>query len=150
MKRFYYLPFEMIYAWLFRQSALQQELIEAQQQIIELQKKIDKLTPKNPSDKQTYWHISSGMLSDEAANSDDIVTVRKFQKWNINFAKKYIKPYVSPKVFAECLNQMTRGLPERIGELETKKALEEKFGKEDKNPSLEIVSDKPKQLLLMQ
>src|SRR5262249_44336392 len=102
----------------------QQQLIAAQKQVIALQKKLQKKTPKNPRDAQVYWHIASGgIMSTEAANSKDLATVRKFQEWNENFAEKFVKPYVSPKVYAECVNQMTRGLPERIAGLETQKEL---------------------------
>lgn len=108
-----------------RQIALQQQLIDAQQKIIELQQELSEKTPANPDDNDVFWHIASGgIMSQEAATSDDLAVVRQFQQWNIDFAKKYIKPYVNPKVFSECLNQMTRGLNERIAEIERKKAEE--------------------------
>lgn len=105
-----------------QQAALQQQIIEAQQKIIELQQQVAALTPKDPTDKEAFWHVhSGGVMSDEAANSTDVEMVKKFQKWNTDFAKKYIKPYVSHKVYGECLNQMTRGLSQRISELEAGK-----------------------------
>lgn len=102
----------------------QQELLKAQKQIISLHKKLDRKTPKNPKDKDVFWHlVSDGLLSTDAANSDDLVTLRQFYEWNVNFAKKHIRPYVNPKVYGECLNQMTRGLGQRIAELQTKEEL---------------------------
>jgi hypothetical protein len=35
----------------------QQELIKAQKEIISLQKQIKKQTPKNPKDKDIFWHF---------------------------------------------------------------------------------------------
>jgi hypothetical protein len=99
----------------------QQKLIATQKQVIKLQKRIDKLTPKNLKDEDIFWHIASGgIMSDEAANSSDITMLRGFESWLNNFAKKYIKPYVNPKVYSECVNQMTRGLPTRIADLQTR------------------------------
>lgn len=102
------------------QNKLQQQLIEAQQQIIALQKRLDDMTPKNVPDEEVHWHIKSGGIgSNEAAKSSDLSLVREFRDWNVDFAKKYIKPYVNPKIYAECLHQMTRDLAEHIAELET-------------------------------
>lgn len=107
---------------LIAQLTLQQQLIEAQQEIINLQKRLSEMTPKTPPDKEAFWHIASGgIMSDEAATSDDPALVQRFKNWNVNFAAQYIKPYVDPKVYSECLNQMTRGLPNHIAELETGK-----------------------------
>jgi hypothetical protein len=64
--------------------------------------------------------MSNGIMSEEAANSDDLRLVRKFYDWNMAFAKKHIKPYVNQQVYSETVNQMTRGLPKRMAELETK------------------------------
>ena len=113
---------QILNSMLAHQSELQKQLIEAQQKIIELQQTIQNMTPKNPPDEEVFWHIASGMMSDEAANSENLATVRRFQQWNVVFAKKYVKPYVSPLVFGECLNQMTRGLSKQIGKLEARKA----------------------------
>ncbi len=115
-----------------RLIALQQELVETQRellktqkQVIALQKKLEKKMPKNPKDKDIFWHLASdGVRSIEAANSDDLLTLKQFYEWNLNFARKHIRPYVNPKVFGECLNQMTRGLGERISALETKQELQ--------------------------
>ncbi len=112
---------------LLQQNALQQQLIETQRQLIETQKqlvaaqkKMDKMTPKMPRSKDVFWHIASGgMMSEEAANSDDLATVRKFSNWIVAFAEKHIKPYVHQKVFIECSHQMLRGTAERIAELQT-------------------------------
>ncbi len=99
--------------------AAQQQLIEAQQEIIRLQQRIDDLTPKTPPDTEALWHLASGgIMSEEAANSNDLELVRRFLNWNVRFATLYVKPHVDPKVFAECLNQMTRGLSSRIAVLE--------------------------------
>lgn len=112
---------DLLFACLFYHTVLQQQLIEAQQKIIELHNRIDKMTPKHASDDEIIWHVASnGMMSDEAANSDDLATVKRFRDWNVSFAKKHIKPYVNPTVYGECLNQMTRGLATRIAELESK------------------------------
>ncbi len=102
----------------------QQELLKAQKQIIALQKQLNKRMPKDPKDKDIFWHlVSDGLLSTEAATSDDLLTLKQFYDWNVNFAKKHIRPYVNPKVYGECLNQMTRGLGERISALQTKEEL---------------------------
>jgi multidrug efflux pump subunit AcrA (membrane-fusion protein) len=126
-------------ALLLEKMALQQELIETQRKLIEaqkqaleaqkqalsLQKKLNKLTPKNPKDEDVFWHIASqGVRSLEAAQSDDLATVQRFGHWIDKFGEKYIKPHVSPKVYIECHNQMSRGLPERIAELRTKAELQ--------------------------
>jgi hypothetical protein len=121
MNNLHFITTKTLLSLLFQQMSLQQQLIEAQEQIIALQKQVESLSPKTPKDKEVFWHVASGgTLSIEAASSDDISTLRKFRKWNIDFAKKHIQPYVNPKVFSECVNQMTRGLSERIAELETK------------------------------
>lgn len=121
MNQILYLKPEALFALLFYQTMLQQQLIEAQQKIIELQKRLDDLTPKNVPDEDVFWHIASGgVMSEEAATSEDLALVLKFKKWNETFAEKHIKPYVNPLVYGECLNQMTRGLNARITELETK------------------------------
>jgi hypothetical protein len=102
----------------------QRELLKAQKQIISLQKKLDKKVPKNPKDKDVFWHlVSDGLLSNETAKSGDLVTLKQFYDWLVKFAKKHIRPYVNPKVYGECLNQMTRGLGERISALETQEEL---------------------------
>jgi hypothetical protein len=103
---------------------LQQQLVESQRKIIELQQRIDEMMPKNAPDQEISWHIASnGIMSEEAASSEDIATVRKFKDWNVGFAQKHIKPYVNPQVYGECLNQMTRGLSTRIAELETRQRI---------------------------
>ena len=123
---------DALFALLFYQTLLQQkmselqaELIEAQRNVIKLQARIDEMTPKNVEDADVSWHIATGIMSDDAANSDDWRVVKRFQDWNIAFAKRYIKPYVNPRVFSEAVTQMTRGLPKRIAELETA----ERFGR---------------------
>lgn len=120
---------EALIAFLFYQTSLQQQLIEAQQKVIELQQRIDSITPKAIVEKDEFWHIvSGGVMSEDAANSDDLETVKRFKTWNVKFAEKNIKPYVNPQVYNETLNQMTRGLPTRISQLETKAAMEKRFG----------------------
>jgi hypothetical protein len=118
--------FEMMFTtMLMQQLMLQQQLIMMQQKVIELQQRVDDMTPKNSPDHEVFWHLASGgVMSDEVMQSDDLALVKKFQQWNIDFAKKHIKPYVSPKAYSECLNQMTRGLSDRIAELETKELRE--------------------------
>ena len=103
----------------------QQQLVEAQQKIIALQQQVLDMTPKNVPDEEVMWHIhSKGISSAQAANSDNPDEVRRFRDWNVQFAKKHIKPYVNPAVFSECLNQMTRGLAERIAELTTERDMQ--------------------------
>lgn len=127
MKQILYMKSEMLIAWLFYQTMLQEKLIEAQQKIIELQDRIDNMSPKAISEKDEFWHlISGGVMSEEAANSDNVVLVKKFKDWNISFAEKNIKPYVNPQVYNETLNQMTRGLGTRIAQLETKKMIDKR------------------------
>ncbi len=122
MERLFYLKPEALIAFLFYQSMLQEQLIEAQQKIIELQQRIDEMTPKTPTDEDVFWHLtSSGVPSHEAATSNDLELVRKFKDWNITFAEKHIKPFVNPKVYNETLNQMTRGLAIHIAELQNKR-----------------------------
>ena len=98
----------------------QREVIEAQHKIIALQQRVEDMTPKNMPDESIFWHKHSGMMSTDAANSNDVKVVREYQAWLTEFAKKCVKPYVNPKVFGEVLNQMTRGLTSRIVELEMK------------------------------
>ncbi|GEM_PF-1890134 len=119
MRQMIYMSITALSKMLLRQSALQQQVIELQQQVIVLQRQVNAMTPKNAPDEKIFWHLASdGILSEEAAHSNDVQVLRRFQQWNTAFAKKFIKPYVNPKVFGECLNQMTRGLSTRIGELE--------------------------------
>ena len=106
-----FISYRVWFAMAVYQSGLQQQLLEAQQTIIELQRRIDKMTPKVLPDEDVFWHLASGgVMSDEASNSDDVAVVRKFKQWNMDFARKNIKPYVNPQVYSECVNQMTRGL----------------------------------------
>lgn len=103
----------------------QQQLVEAQQKIIALQQQVLDMSPKNVPDEEVMWHIhSKGILSSQAANSDNLDEVRRFRDWNVKFAKKHIKPYVNPTVYSECLNQMTRGLAERIGDLTSERDMQ--------------------------
>lgn len=129
------------------QSSLQQQVMDLQQQVIELQQRVDQLTPKDPPDEEAFWHLNAdGLLSSEAAASDDVSVVRRFLRWNTDFAKKYIKPHVSHKVYGETLNQMTRGLNERIAELE-KSSKKRKRG----SPKLRVKKeDQPRQMTLLQ
>jgi len=123
-----YMKPEVLIAWLFYQTMMQQKLMDMQQQVIAMQQKvivlqqqIDDMRPKAISEQEEFWHlVSKGIMSEEAANSDDLRLVRKFYDWNMAFANKHIKPYVNPQVYSETVNQMTRGLPKRMAELETK------------------------------
>lgn len=128
MDKILYMKSEALIALLFHQATLQQQLIESQQKIIELHQRIDQMTPKSVDEKEVHWHLASGgIMSEEAAASDDLTVVRRFKDWNIEFAKKYIKPHVTQQVFSETLNQMTRGLTTHIAELETKAAMDKRF-----------------------
>lgn len=116
----HYITTAVLLQWFIERITLQQELIETQQKVIALQQRIDEMTPKNAPDDEILWHIASGgIMSKEAAESSDVRVVKRFLKWNQDMAKKHIKPYVNPKVYMECLQQMTRGLPDRIAELES-------------------------------
>lgn len=136
---------------LLQQIALQKQLIEAQQKIIALQEQVDRLTPKNAPDEEIHWHIASeGVSSVDAAASDDLQTVKRFRDWNVSFAKKFIKPYVNPKVYGECLNQMTRGLSTRIAELETRQQRQKVIGGVSNTSDTTEQPSKVIQLMLMQ
>lgn len=116
----HYITTAVLLQWFIERITLQQELIETQQKLIGLQQRIDSMTPKNAPDEELLWHVASGgIMSKEAAQSNDVKIVKKFLKFNQDLAKKHIKPYVNPKVYMECLQQMTRGLPERVAELES-------------------------------
>lgn len=127
MKNLHFITTKAVLGLYMNQIALQQQLAEAQRQLVEAQQKIIALqqqvidmTPKNAPDEDIKWHIySRGVMSSEAANSDDLEQVQRFSEWITDFAKKHIKPYVNPAVYGECHNQMTRGLAERLAELTT-------------------------------
>lgn len=125
MKNIHYITTKMLLSWLLERMTLQQQLIEAMETVIVLQKRIDNISPKDVPDEEVFWHLASGIMSKEAAQSDDLKTVRKFLNWNLSFAKKHIKPYVNAKVYIECSNQMTRGLVERVSELENRAYLDD-------------------------
>ncbi len=108
------------------QMTLQAQLLEAQQEIIDLQKQLLALKPDTPDDKEVFWHVkSNGQLSIDAAESDRLEVVQAFLDWNISLANEHVKPYVNPKVYGEVLNQMTRGLPEKISDLKTEKEIKD-------------------------
>jgi len=139
MTEMYYLNGATVNSLMLEKMALQQELIETQQKLIEaqhqavkaqkqalsLQRRLNKTIPKNPKDEDVFWHIASnGIRSLEAAQSDDLSEVQALGNWIDKFGAKYVKPYISPKVYIEVHNQMSRGLPERIAALRTKAELE--------------------------
>ena len=125
----------MLLAMMMQQTLLQAQLIEAQQQIIELQNQLSEKQPITPKDEEAFWHVAAnGLLSTEAAESNDVVTVKKFLDWNVDLAEKHVKPYVNPKVYGEVVNQMTRGLPERIAHLQTRRETHEKKSPKKKDP----------------
>lgn len=117
IKQINYLIPMLLVEWALDRMALQEELLEARAEIIALHKRIEAMTPITPPD-EVLWHIQTGMLSEEAAESDDAVLVRKFLNWNNDFARTYLKPYLNPKVYMETLGQMARGLPQRVAALE--------------------------------
>lgn len=98
---------------------LQQLLIEAQAKIIALQETVQAMTPPRVNEQDVFWHLVSGVMSEQAAASDDLDLVRRFKDWNIRFAQTYLKPYVDPRIYSETLNQMTRGLSSHIAQLQT-------------------------------
>jgi len=125
----------MLLGMMMQQALLQAQLIEAQQKIIELQHQLSEKQPTTLKDKEVFWHVASdGLLSKEAAESHDVATVKKFLDWNVDLAEKHVKPYVNPKVYGEVLNQMTRGLPERIASLQTRRDTHSKESPKKKAP----------------
>ena len=125
MTKIHYTSEQMLSAMYIQQMVLQAQLIEAQQKIIALQEEIATLKPDTPKDEDVFWHIhSGGIFSKDAAESEDYLLVKKFRDWNIDLAKKHVKPYVNPKVYGEVLNQMTRGLPEHLSKLQTREEIE--------------------------
>lgn len=125
MKNLHFITTKAVLSMYASQMALQQQLVEAQQKIIALQQQVLDMTPKNAPDDELHWHIhSKGILSSEAANSDDLELVQRFSDWIDTFARKYIKPYVNPTVYGECHNQMNRGLAQRLAELTTKRDMQ--------------------------
>jgi hypothetical protein len=125
MRNVQFITTQMLINLLLQQMVLMQKLSEAQEKIIHLQDYIADKTPETPADEDVFWHVySKGIMSTEAAESSDVALLRRFLAWNLNFAEKYLQPYVDPLVYSEAVNQMTRGLPERIAELEGKKSSE--------------------------
>ncbi len=134
MKDMYYFKSSFVVATLLQHLEAQEQLLEAQKQLLEtqrqiielqkqnaaLQRKIAKANPKVPKDKDVFWYmVSDGISSEDAASSNDIVTVEQFNDWLTKFGQKHVKPYVNSKVFGECMNQMKRGLARHLAELET-------------------------------
>ncbi len=146
MKDMHYISSAGMVTILLQQLAMQQQLIETQQKLIEVQKqnaalerKINSLTPKTPKDASVFWHLNSdGVSSEEAARSNDLITVTQFYEWVRNFGKKYIRPYVNPKVYTECMNQMTRGLAHHMTVLEVTQMISPPSGK---NGSGSVLND---------
>lgn len=141
MSKIYYMTSQNLLTMLLNQAVLQEqlnaaqqrvielqdELNAAQQDIIELQQQVNAANPPTPDDKEVFWHLASGgVMSKEAADSDDLAQVSQFLEWNLQFAEQHIKPYVDPLVFSETVTQMTRGLSERIAELETRQYIQKK------------------------
>ena len=108
-----------VIGYLVAENAAQCKLIETQQKVIELQEQVRAMTPTLP-DEDVQWHTySGGLISEESAKSKDPEMVREFYNWILAFGKKYVQPFVSPKVYMEVMNQMTRGLTGRLAEIET-------------------------------
>lgn len=99
---------------------------DALERLVQAYKQLEAVKPVIPADKDCFWHVATGTLSIDAANSDDLELLLTFQRWLNDFAYTYIKPYVASNVYAEILNQMSRGLPERIALLKTQKEIEHK------------------------
>ncbi|MDX1991951.1 MAG: hypothetical protein SF029_06165 [bacterium] len=97
---------------------LQRQLIAAQQEALAQQKKLAHLTPPTPEE-DAHWHlVSGGVMSEDAAKSNDLETVTTFYQWLLAFGKKYVQPYVHPKVYGEIINQMTRGVTSHMAALQ--------------------------------
>ncbi|HEX2906036.1 MAG TPA: hypothetical protein VHO69_04205 [Phototrophicaceae bacterium] len=124
----------LLVGMLLQQTALQQEVIEAQREIIKLREQVAASVPAEPG-KDVHWHVASGKMSDEAAEADDLETVRTFYRWLLDFGKKYVQPYVHSKVYTEVINQMTRGLSRRIAELEVQAKFSSSGGSVSENNS---------------
>lgn len=127
MANIHYMTTAALLHWMMTRMTLQAEVMRLQEEVIALQRRIDEMTPKLVDSKEVLWHVATGMQAKDAAVSEDPAVVERLLKWNQAFAAKHIKPYVNPKVYMECLHQMTRGLPERVVHL---KANREKPKKE--------------------
>lgn len=125
---------------LISENQQQKAFIEMQREIIRLQQKVQELTPPQPNIEDVSFHLQTGTLSEEAANSADLREVEGYLCWVMSFAAKYVKPYVNQRVYQEVTTHMTRGLAERIAELETENMM--MGGKKSKTEKAE----KPKQL----
>lgn len=121
MANIHYITTGVLLKWMRTQLAMQVEMVRLQEEVIALQKRIDEMTPKMVDSKDVLWHVATGTQAKDAAASEDPAVVERLLKWNEAFAVKHIKPYVNPKVFMECLHQMTRGLPERVVHLKEKR-----------------------------
>lgn len=142
MNNIIYMKPEALIGLLFAYTVMQEEMINSQKKVIELQQRIDSITPKPIVEKDEFWHIASGgVLSEEAAKSEDLAIVKKFKDWNVSFAQKNLKPYLNPQVYSETLNQMTRGLPARIAELESIAEIEQ-LAKASNKRVLQLDTDK--------
>jgi len=97
---------------------LQQELLESQKEIIKLKDELTEKLPKEP-EKNMRWHISSGMTSEDVMNSDDKRIIEAYKNWIVEFAKKYLKPYVHRDVYSEATSPMLRGIPTRLARMDT-------------------------------
>lgn len=119
-----------------QQEALeaQRQLNDAQNRIIELQNRISEMTPKNPADQELSWYSVSGTFATEVAKSNDIEELQAFREWIFQLAEKHVKPYVNAKVYREVVNQMTRGLAERISTLR----MDAEFGNDEPEERIEI------------
>lgn len=110
---------KLILSLIFRQVALQEELLQVQRENIELRKQLKELTPTNPKGDEWSFHKTTGVLSADIAKSSDLTEVKKFNEWLSWFGDKFLKPYVHSRVYMEAMTHMRRGLAERIAELQT-------------------------------
>ena len=107
-----------ITGFLLKQNNLQKQIIEHQAEIIRLQQQVEKMTPGAP-DKDVNWNkVSGGLTSTEAIEGSDLQVLESLQEWIHTFGEKYIKPYVHHRAYAEMIAHMSRGISERLAELE--------------------------------
>jgi hypothetical protein len=110
---------------LIQQNEWQQKLIESQKEIIALHKKIEQLTPPAPDDDINWNKVSGGKTSSEVLETGDFDDLRALSQWILKFGEKYIKPYVHFRAYTEMMAHMSRGISQRMAELETQKEFEQ-------------------------
>lgn len=110
--------------FLLQQNKLQQHLIDAQQQIIELYQRLEERIPAEPKDDVSFHLIArEGMSSEDVFAGDNLEDLRQLREWIFQFGEKYVKPYVHLRVYGEIVGHMSRGLAQKLAELEVQHEL---------------------------